>query len=46
MCAEFLGGNLKGRNNSLDLHADGSITQKWVSHKLVGQRGQPPSGSG
>jgi hypothetical protein len=42
MCADVFvgGGDLKERKKIPDLHADGSITQKWVSNKLVGRRGQ------
>ena len=48
MCAKFFlegGRNLKEINNLPDIHADGSVTQKWVSNKLVGRCGQTASGS-
>jgi len=48
VCKIFFGGggrNLKEINNLPDIHADGSVTQKWVSNKLVGRCGQTASGS-
>lgn len=37
---------MKEINNLLDLHADGGITQKWVSNKFLRWRGQTASCSG
>ena len=49
VCSFFFGGGGGGGgklNERLpDLHADGSITKKWVSNKLVGRRGQTSSDS-